>query len=159
MLIPWGDPLEPGGPKYEGDPSTRPTAAEQAKMIGIGHDGMAFFPMKHGKFGRGGNDHGMLAINHEFGWQWAAELMALGPVAGAVLFALAVRPEKGPINVPEFKPYLLDFWPALRNRPAMGYMLGYAGHCWELFGFRSWLVAFLFFSASLHPSGGIRMSP
>lgn len=28
---------------------------------------------------------------------------------------------------------------------------GYAAHCWELFGYRSWLVAFLFFSLSLQP--------
>jgi MFS family permease len=47
---------------------------------------------------------------------------------------------------------LLDFQPALQNRPAVGYMLGYAVHCWELFGFRSWMVAFLVFSLSLQPA-------
>jgi len=91
VLIPWGDPLEPGGPSYTGDPSTRPTAAEQAEMIGIGHDGMWYFPIKnehaprcgwnHGwnewddfddwhrnnRHHRYGNHHGMLCINHEFG--------------------------------------------------------------------------------------------
>lgn len=61
VLIPWGTPLQPGGPEYDGDPNTRPTAAEQTQQIGIGHDGMWFFPI-----GRS-NDHGMLAINHEFG--------------------------------------------------------------------------------------------
>ena len=63
VLIPWGEPLEPGGPTY----NYPPNAADQALQIGIGHDGMWFFPMKHGKFGRGGNKRGMLAINHEFG--------------------------------------------------------------------------------------------
>ena len=63
VLIPWGDPLQPGGPAF----SHPPSAADQAQQIGIGHDGMWFFPIRRGKFGRGGNDHGMLAINHEFG--------------------------------------------------------------------------------------------
>jgi len=75
VLIPWGEPLEPGGPAF----NWPPTAADQARQIGIGHDGMAFFPIdqkecesfkdkfKRRHHGRRGNDHGMLAINHEFG--------------------------------------------------------------------------------------------
>ncbi len=71
VLIPWGSPLEPGGPEYNGDPDTRPTAAEQAEMIGIGHDGMWFFPARRRR-GRGrapvlSSRHGMLCVNHEFG--------------------------------------------------------------------------------------------
>jgi len=58
VILPWGDPIEPSGPEY----SYPPSAADQEKQMGIGHDGMAFFPMK-GK----SNKHGMLAINHEFG--------------------------------------------------------------------------------------------
>lgn len=61
VLIPWGTPLQPGGPEYTGDPNSRPTAAQQAQQIGIGHDGMWLFPIGNG------NDHGMLALNHEFG--------------------------------------------------------------------------------------------
>ena len=45
VIIPWGDPIAPGNPE----------------TIGIGHDGMRFFPL--GK----NNDHGLLAINHEYG--------------------------------------------------------------------------------------------
>ena len=63
VLIPWGEPLEPGGPEF----SYPPRAADQTRQIGIGHDGMHFFPMTQGKFSRGGNARGMLAINHEFG--------------------------------------------------------------------------------------------
>jgi hypothetical protein len=37
---------------------------------------------------------------------------------------------------------LLDFRPVLHNRPAMGYILGYGAHCFELYGIRTWLVAF-----------------
>ena len=76
VLIPWGDPLEPGGPEYL---PPNPTASEaeqyqrakaQARQIGIGHDGMWFFP-SHVKDRKGNrlasNRHGMLCINHEFG--------------------------------------------------------------------------------------------
>ena len=38
--------------------------------------------------------------------------------------------------------HLLDFRPVLRNRPAMGYVLGYGAHCFELYGMRTWIVAF-----------------
>ena len=47
----------------------------------------------------------------------------------------------------------------LGNRPAVGYMLGYGAHCWELFGYRSWLVAFLVFSLSLQPGFTSPLSP
>jgi len=57
VLIPWGESLQPGGPSF----SYPPTAFEQANQIGIGHDGMWFFPIN------GSSTHGMLAINHEFG--------------------------------------------------------------------------------------------
>ena len=79
VLIPGGEPLEPGGPAYQWPP----TAADQARQIGIGHDGMWFFPIedkgcrddddrahwgRHKDIWRGGeNRHGMLAINHEYG--------------------------------------------------------------------------------------------
>ncbi|MBX2881099.1 MAG: PhoX family phosphatase [Granulosicoccus sp.] len=62
VLIPWGEPLEPGGPEF----SYPPSAADQARQIGIGHDGMWFFPLRNRR-GQPSNRHGMLAINHEFG--------------------------------------------------------------------------------------------
>nr|WP_277882701.1 PhoX family phosphatase [Oscillatoria sp. FACHB-1406] len=61
VLIPWGTPLQPGGPSYDGNPSARPTSAQQTQQVGIGHDGMHFFPLE------GSNSHGILAINHEYG--------------------------------------------------------------------------------------------
>ena len=63
VLIPWGEPLEPGDPAFQYPPN----ATNQTRQIGIGHDGMWFFPMNYGKFHRNGDIHGMLAINHEFG--------------------------------------------------------------------------------------------
>ncbi|MGD2185409.1 MAG: MFS transporter [Desulfobacterales bacterium] len=98
-------------------------------------------------------------LTGHFGWRWAAILMGLCPVAGVALFAFAVRP-KPPRAVDQVvRTSLLDFRPALRNRSAIGYMLGYAAHCWELFGFRSWMVAFMFFSLSLQPQINPKTSP
>ena len=42
---------------------------------------------------------------------------------------------------------LLDFAPVFRNRKAMGFVLGYGAHCFELYGIRTWLVAFWTFVA------------
>ena len=56
VLIPWGEPLVPGGPAFRHPPN----AADQARQIGIGHDGMAFFPVD-------GSRRGLLVVNHEFG--------------------------------------------------------------------------------------------
>lgn len=75
VLIPWGTPLEPGATEeYAGEPDSRPTSKQAAKQIGIGHDGMWFFP-EDNRFWRffpygyrmKSNNKGMLCINHEFG--------------------------------------------------------------------------------------------
>jgi len=59
VLIPWGSPLQPGGPDIDGG---RPgSEGEALQQIGIGHDGMWFLPIN------GSNEHGLLCINHEFG--------------------------------------------------------------------------------------------
>ena len=60
VLIPWGDPIVPDGPKF----SYPPTPENQEQQIGIGHDGMWFFPSKD-EFNE--SRKGLLALNHEFG--------------------------------------------------------------------------------------------
>jgi MFS family permease len=40
----------------------------------------------------------------------------------------------------------------LKNRKVLPYILGYSAHNYELFGQRSWMVAFLVFTASLQPA-------
>ncbi len=73
VLIPWGTPIEPGATEaYDGNPFTRPTSEQACRQIGIGHDGMWFFPHRgRHRFDRYGfyysNRKGMLCINHEFG--------------------------------------------------------------------------------------------
>lgn len=76
------------------------------------------------------------------GWQGAFAVSAIGPVVAIALAAWAA-PTDVEADRSRRDGALLDFRPVLRNRPAMGYVLGYTVHCVELFGFRSWLVAFL----------------
>ncbi len=66
--------------------------------------------------------------------------------------ALAIEPVSP--QAEETDTLFLDFRPVLRNRPALGFMLAYGAHSWELFALRSWLVAFLAFSITLQPGGG-----
>jgi MFS-type transporter involved in bile tolerance (Atg22 family) len=56
-----------------------------------------------------------------------------------------------PIKIPNT--HLLDFRPVLRCKRAMGYVLAYAAHNFELFAFRSWIVAYLSF-ASINGTSG-----
>ena len=75
VLIPWGTPIEPGATEeFAGDPGNRPTSAQAALQIGIGHDGMWFFPddpyrrRYSRRHWRGASSRrGMLCVNHEFG--------------------------------------------------------------------------------------------
>lgn len=57
VLIPWGTPLSTDSPAFNYPPG----AVAQASQVGIGHDGMAFFPLQRD------GQRGLLAINHEYG--------------------------------------------------------------------------------------------
>jgi len=71
------------------------------------------------------------------GWRAAFVLTALGPIVMLVVCAAMARAKPKPTSRP-----LLDFKPVFRNRPALGYILGYGAHCFELYGMRTWIVAF-----------------
>jgi MFS family permease len=92
-------------------------------------------------------------------WRWAAVLLACGCLVSVLIFVLNIRPGKS--DRPHQEPVLstFNFQRVLRNSSAVGYMFGYAVHCFELFGFRTWLVAFLVFSLSLQPAQGYHLSP
>ena len=93
------------------------------------------------------------------GWRLGAELLALGPI-GALLIFTAIVPPRTPLGSAAGLRFSRDDLKAvLANRPAVGYMLGYGVHCWELFGYRSWLVAFLAYSLSLQPGFTSPLSP
>lgn len=91
------------------------------------------------------------------GWRWVFALAAAGSLTGMGIAAGVLRPLP-PKQVPAGR-HLLDFRPVLANRRALGYVLAYAAHTWELFAFRSWAVAFLAYSAGLSPGLGRAWAP
>ena len=82
-------------------------------------------------------------IAERWGWRAAFLVTGLGPAAMAAV-ALMLRP----VPPPPRQGALLDFRPVLRNRTALGYILGYGAHCFELYGMRTWIVAFWGFVAA-----------
>lgn len=76
-------------------------------------------------------------IADRWGWRPAFLLTGVGPIAMVV--ACLVIEERRP--APK-KGRLLNFAPVLANREALGYILGYGAHCFELYGIRTWLVGF-----------------
>lgn len=84
-------------------------------------------------------------IADAWGWRLAFVLTGLGPAAMAII-ALLMKP----VAPPPPSGRLLDFRPVLRNRTAMGYILGYGAHCFELYGMRTWIVAFWTFVVARH---------
>ena len=77
-------------------------------------------------------------------WRWAFAASAIGAAAAFGIIVVALAPSR-PVAAAHAA-HFLDFRPVLRNRTAMRYILGYAGHNWELFAMRSWMVAFLVFA-------------
>lgn len=83
-------------------------------------------------------------IGAAFGWPVAFAVAALGPLLSVAVALVLLRP-RPPLPGEHPPTATFDFRPVLRNRPAMAYVLGYAGHSWELFAVRGWIVAFLVF--------------
>ena len=72
-----------------------------------------------------------------WGWRTAFLVTAIGPIVMlSVCFLLR------PVQPKPAQGRLLDFAPVFRNTKAMGFVLGYGAHCFELYGIRTWLVAF-----------------
>ena len=85
------------------------------------------------------------------GWRGAFVFGAVGPLVAALMVNLLMP--RGRTRAHGTATALLDFRPVLANRTTRYYILGYAVHNYELFGQRSWMVAFLVFSATLQPAG------
>ncbi|MEO5337793.1 MAG: MFS transporter [Magnetospirillum sp. WYHS-4] len=83
-------------------------------------------------------------VGEAIGWRWAFAVAALAGLVAVVWVGMSV----GPVTPHPAggKTHLLDFRPVLRNREAMGYILGYGIHTGELFAVRSWQVALLAFA-------------
>jgi MFS family permease len=91
------------------------------------------------------------------GWRWAFGAAAIGSAIAYVIAAAVLRPVPPPAA--HAAPSLLDFRPVLRNRAVIACVIAYAAHNFELFGFRSWIVAFLAFSASLPDHAAFNLTP
>jgi MFS family permease len=92
-----------------------------------------------------------------WGWRGAFAAAAVGPVIAAVMVMLGMPPSQshaGHAGHAGRAAPLLDYRPVVRARQVWPYMLGYAVHCWELFGSRSWLVAFCVFAQGAQPQAG-----
>lgn len=93
-----------------------------------------------------------------FGWQWAFGAASIGSLASLVLVFARIAPAPPDKKLAPIT-RLLDFRPVFRNPNAMGYIIAYGAHIWEMFGQRSWVVAFLTFSQSLQPDGARGIIP
>ena len=96
-------------------------------------------------------------LGQTLGWRWAFAAAAAGALLALVIVAAALRP-KAPEPTQD-DTGLFDFRPVLRNRRAMGYILSYGVHAWELTSLRSWTVVFLAFSLTLTDGGGPWLAP
>ncbi|MCZ6590175.1 MAG: MFS transporter [Alphaproteobacteria bacterium] len=87
-------------------------------------------------------------------WQTAFGLAALGPIIAAAITLILLAAQRPDL---EHRPdtHLLDFRPVFRNRQAMAFTLGYAGHSWELMALRGWIVAFLVFAGATQAGTGL----
>jgi predicted MFS family arabinose efflux permease len=89
-------------------------------------------------------------VAERLGWRPAFYVTAIGPFA-MIIACLLLQP----VKPKPARGRLIDFTPVFRNRPAMGFILGYGAHCFELYGIRTWLVAFWTFVSTRHAGTGV----
>jgi predicted MFS family arabinose efflux permease len=84
-------------------------------------------------------------VAEHLGWRSAFLITSIGPIVMLTASALLKPVEPKPV-----KGRLLNFAPVVRNTNAMGFVLGYGAHCFELYGIRTWIVAFWTFVIATH---------
>ena len=89
-------------------------------------------------------------VAEAWGWRTAFFVTAAGPLVMLCVCLLLRRVDPRPTQG-----RLLDFAPVFRNTQAMGFVLGYGAHCFELYGIRTWLVAFWTFVAMKNPQSSV----
>lgn len=92
------------------------------------------------------------ALANALGWQAAFIWTGLAPLFMVWASWRLVARQPAPRTT---RTGLLDFRPVLRNRPTMGFILGYAAHCFELYGLRAWVVGFWTFVAARHAGAAL----
>lgn len=93
-------------------------------------------------------------IAENIGWRAAFCITAVGPLL-MMLVCACLKPVT-PTHRSTGR--LLNFKPVFRNKPAMGFVLGYGAHCFEVYGIRTWLVAFWTFVAA-NGDGPVLLTP
>lgn len=106
--------------------------------LGPGNSRAVTFYTSSYSFGVGLSFLASQVIADAIGWRAAFVITGFGPLA-MLAACLLMSPHPPP---PPAQGRLLDFRPVFRNRPALGYVLAYGAHCFELYGMRTWIVAF-----------------
>ncbi|MCP4621426.1 MAG: MFS transporter [Bradyrhizobium sp.] len=89
-------------------------------------------------------------VAESFGWRAAFMVTAIGPLVMLSVSALLKSVPPKPSNA-----RFLNFAPVFRNTTAMGFVLGYGAHCFELYGIRTWIVAFWTFVVARHGASSV----
>jgi len=78
---------------------------------------------------------------------WPAAFAATGVAALLAAALMATLPARHPAPSTGNGNMATRIGAVLRDRPTMRYIAAYAAHSWEMFAFRTWIVAFLTFAA------------
>lgn len=97
------------------------------------------------------------AVADMYGWRWAFAAAGIGNVLSLIIGFLWLPTGKSDPAIR--RGLLVDFRPVFRNRAAMGYILAYAGHLWEGFTNRIWIVAFLSWYVIRQPDSAMFTTP
>lgn len=97
-------------------------------------------------------------LTQTLGWAAAFALTGITALLGAAL--MATLPAKTPTPSPAAGGMTTRIAAVLRDRPTMRFIIAYAAHSWEMFAFRTWIVAFLTFVAAntATPGGSVLVS-
>jgi MFS family permease len=82
-------------------------------------------------------------LDAAFPWRTAVALSALGPLAGCLLVAIALK--RVPVARHARATTRSHVRAVLRSADSMRYVVGYAAHVWELFALRAWVIPFVVF--------------
>lgn len=96
------------------------------------------------------------AVADLYGWRWAFAAAGIGNVLALAVGMIWLPTGK---SDPTRRGLLVDFRPVFRNRQAMGYILAYAGHLWEGFTNRIWIIAFLAWMVLRNPDTPMCTTP
>jgi MFS family permease len=101
-----------------------------------------------GSIGMGGSLSFVIAgwTSEHLDWHAAFNISAIGSFL-ALIIMIALVPSRTP-SPQEDKTHPFDFLPVFKNKSVMAYAIGYCVHTWEMFTLRSWVVAFLVFTAA-----------